>query len=66
MENTLSIYVEAINETWEMSDEMALKLEDFKKEHPEQGENTDDLHLQWFASLTPEEQAKIQKRTPQE
>lgn len=66
MENTLSIYIESTNETWEMGDDLALKLEDFKREHPEEGENTDDLHLDWFNSLSPEDQSKIKKHTPQE
>lgn len=66
MENTLSIYVESTNETWEMGDDMALKLEDFKRENPGEGENTDDLHLDWYNSLSPEDQSKITKHTPQE
>jgi len=66
MENTLSIYIETTNETWEMPDDMALKLTEYKKENEEETTDTDTLHLQWFSSLTPDEQAKIQKHTPPE
>ncbi len=66
MENTLSVYVESINETWEMPDNMALKLNEYKKENEEENQDADALHLGWFESLTAEEQAKINKHTPQE
>jgi hypothetical protein len=65
MENTQSVYIETTNETWEMQDDLALKLAEYKKEHPEEDENTDALHLAWFATLSADEQAKIQKHTPQ-
>ena len=65
MENTQSVYIETTNETWEMQDDLALKLAEYKKEHPEEDENTDALNLAWFATLSTDEQAKIQKHTPQ-
>lgn len=45
---------------------MALKLTEYKKEYPEEADNTDALHLRWFATLTADEQEKIQKHTPPE
>jgi hypothetical protein len=66
MENTLSVYVESVNETWEMPDDMALKLTEYKKDHPEEAEDADALHLTWFSSLSEEEKAKIDKHTPLE
>ena len=66
MENTLSVYVESVNETWEMPDDMALKLTEYKKDHPEEADDADTLHLRWFASLDAEDQEKIQKHTPPE
>lgn len=66
MENTLSVYVESANETWEMGDEMAMKLNEYYKENPLDATNADEVHQQWFATLSPEEQGKISKHTPQE
>lgn len=66
MENTLSVYVEALNETWEMPDALALSLNEYEKENPVGAHNADTVHRQWFATLTAEEQAKIQRSKPQE
>jgi hypothetical protein len=65
MENTQSVYVESVNETWEMPDDLALKLTEYKNEHQEQESDPDALHLGWFASLSSEDQAKVDKHTPQ-
>ena len=66
MENTQSVYVESVNETWEMPDDLALKLTEYKNEHPGDENNPDELHLAWFATLSSEDQAKVDKHTPQE
>jgi hypothetical protein len=66
MENTQSIYVESVNETWQMPDDLALKLTEYKNEHPEEENNPDALHLAWYATLSSDDQAKIDKQTPQE
>ncbi len=66
MENTLSIYVEALNETWEMGDDMAMKLNEYYKENPLNATNADEVHQQWLATLTAEEQAKLTRHQPQE
>ena len=66
MENTLSVYVESLNETWEMGDDMALKLNEYYKENPLDATNADEVHQGWYATLTPEEQQKINKRKPDE
>ncbi|MDB5206023.1 MAG: hypothetical protein JWR72_1098 [Flavisolibacter sp.] len=34
MEKTLSVYVESLNETWEMGDDMAIRLNEYYKENP--------------------------------
>ena len=44
MENTQSIYIESINETWEMPDELALKLTEYKNDHTEEANDADALH----------------------
>ncbi len=66
MENTLSVYVESLNETWEMPDDMALKLTEYEKENPLDATNADTVHQEWFATLSPEEQSKIQRHKPQD
>ena len=66
MENTQSIYVESVNETWEMPDDLALKLNEYKSEHPGEENDPDALHLAWFATLSSEDKAKVDKHTPQE
>lgn len=66
MENTLSIFVEALNETWEMGDDMAMKLNEYYKDNLLNATNADEVHRQWWATLTPDEQAKISRHTPQE
>ena len=60
MESTQSIYVELINETWELPDDLVLKLEDYKKDHPEKSGDADDLHMGWYQSLSEEEIAAYQ------
>jgi len=65
MENTLSVYVESVNETWEMGDDMALKLTEYQKDHPVDTNNPDKVHEEWFASLSAEDQQKIQRHKPQ-
>lgn len=66
MEYTLSIFVESLNETWEMGDDMVIKLNEYYTENPLNATNADEVHLAWMATLTPEEQQKINKRKPDE
>jgi len=66
MENTQSIYIESINETWEMPDELALKLTEYKNDHTDEANDADALHLEWYKTLSDEERGKIDKHTPQE
>ena len=66
MENTQSIYIESANETWEITDALAIKLDQYKTEHPEETENEDGLYLAWFNTLSAEEKQMIQKHTPPE
>lgn len=66
MENTLSVYVESLNETWEMPDEMSMKLNEYYKDHPLENDNADKVHQEWFDTLTAEEQSKIQRHKPQD
>ncbi len=66
MENTLSIYIQSLNETWEMPDDMVLKLNEFQKEHPAEATNADKEHEEWFATLSAADQQKINRRKPDE
>ncbi|MDQ6609661.1 MAG: hypothetical protein M3Y85_07555 [Bacteroidota bacterium] len=67
MENTLTIYVESLNEQWELPDILALKWNEYEKENPLEGDNSnaDELHQQWFNTLSPEEQAEVKRSTPE-
>lgn len=67
MEKTLSIYVESLNEQWELPDNLALKWNEYEKDNPLDGDNgnADELHQNWFNTLTPEEQKQIVKNTPE-
>lgn len=67
MEKTLSIYVESINQTWELSDDLVIKLEEYKTEHPiDPGNgNADEVHQAWFATLSDQEQKLMKRETPQ-
>lgn len=66
MENTLIISVESLNEIWELPDDLVIKLEGYKSENEiaPDNSNADEIHQQWFATLTPEEQQKITRREP--
>ena len=68
MEKTLTIYIESLNEQWELPDSLALKWNEYETEHPVEGNNSnaDQLHQGWFNTLTPEEQKQILKSTPGE
>jgi len=68
MENTLSIYVQSVNETWELPDDLVLKLEEYKTEHPiaPDNSNSDEIHQQWLAELSAEEQKKVVRHKPEE
>lgn len=66
MENTQSIYIESINETWEMPDDLALKLTEYKNDHTDELNDSDALHLGWYKTLSDEDRNKIDKHTPQE
>jgi hypothetical protein len=61
MENTLLISVESAAETWELSDDLVLQLENYKAEHPIAADNSnaDNVHQAWFATLTQAEQQKV-------
>jgi hypothetical protein len=66
MENTQIIAVDSMNEIWELPDDLVIKLEDYKTEHPlaPDGSNADELHQAWLATLAPAEQQKITRRKP--
>ena len=65
MESTQSIYIESINQTWELPDDLVIQLEEYKKEHSEDTGDPDAFHLAWFQSLNEQDQAKVNKHTPQ-
>lgn len=64
MENTLTIYVASLNEHWDMPDNLAIKWEEYEKDHPVAGDghNADQLHTAWLKTLTPDEQAQITRK----
>ena len=62
MEKTLSVFVESLSETWEMGDDMAIKLNEYYKEHPLNATNADEVHRAWYGTLSHAEQAQIKKR----
>ena len=64
MENTLILSVASLNETWELPDDLVLKLEEYKTEHPPapDGSDADAIHQAWFETLTPAEQQKVTRR----
>lgn len=64
MENTFCLYVESLNEQWEMPDNLALSWEDYQKEHPPRALNADRLRQDWFATLTPAGQAQVSRTQP--
>ena len=66
MEKTQIISVDSINEIWELPDDLVIKLENYKTENPVAPDNSDadDVHQAWFATLTPAEQQKINRRNP--
>ena len=68
MEKTLSIYVESINETWELSDELVIKLQDYKTGNPitDDNSNADEVHKEWFATLSAEDRQKVARHKPEE
>jgi len=65
MENTFTLYIDALNEQWEMPDSLAIKWQQYEAENPVGAHNTDKVHLDWFKTLSPEEQQKISRHTPQ-
>lgn len=68
MEKTLTIYVESLNEQWELPDNLALKWNEYETEHPVAGDNSnvDQLHQDWFNTLSAEEQGQVKRVTPEE
>lgn len=68
MENTLTIYVESLNEQWELPDKLAIKWNEYEKEFPLAGDNSnaDDLHQNWFKTLSPAEQNLVVRKTPEQ
>lgn len=68
MENTLTIYVEALHEHWNIPDTLALKWTEYEKEHPlaDNNSNADSLHQFWLATLPPEEQQQISRKKAEE
>ena len=68
MENTLSLFVESLNEHWEMPDSLVIKWNQYEAEHPIDGvnHNADGIHRDWFNSLTPEEQSVITRKKAEE
>lgn len=64
MENTLTIFVAHLNEHWDMPDALALKWEEYEKEHPldPAGHNADSLHQAWFDTLNEGDKARISRR----
>lgn len=64
----MSIYIESTNETWELPDELAFKLTEYKRENPiaEDNGNADAVHLAWLATLSEEEKENVQRSTPEE
>ena len=59
--NTLAICVEALNQQWELPDNLAIKWNEYEKEHPLAADNSnaDQLHQDWFNALTPDEQSQV-------
>lgn len=68
MENTLTIFVETLTEHWDMPDELALKWNEYEKEHPidPANQNADSVHQAWFDTLTDEDKSKISRRKAEE
>ena len=68
MENTLTIFVETLNEHWDMPDDLALKWTEYEKEHPidPANHNADSVHKAWFETLTPGDKEKISRRKAEE
>lgn len=68
MEKTLTIYVESLNEQWELPDNLALKWNEYEKENPVAGDNSnaDQLHQNWFNTLSDEEKSQVTRSTPDE
>jgi hypothetical protein len=66
MESTLTIYIDKLNEQWEMPDSLALKWQQYEAENPVGTDNADSVHLDWFNTLSPEDQKKINRHTPPE
>ena len=68
MENTLTVYVASLNEHWEMPDRLALNWGEYEKDHPVAGDNhnADTIHLDWFNTLTQEEQGQITRKKAEE
>lgn len=64
MENNLSLYIESLQEHWDMPDNLALKWTEYEKENPIDGgnHNADKIHKAWFDALTPEEQKQITRK----
>jgi hypothetical protein len=64
MENTFTLYIDALNEQWEMPDSLAIKWQQYEAENPVDAHNADKVHLDWFGSLSPGDQKNISRHTP--
>jgi hypothetical protein len=65
MENNLTIYIDKLNEQWEMPDTLAIKWQQYEAENPVGPNNADSVHLAWYNTLSPEDQQKINRHTPE-
>lgn len=61
MENTYSIFIDTLNETWQMPDDLAINLKEFEKNYPAEEISSEIMHLDWYNSLTKEEKEKVEK-----
>ena len=54
----------SLGEVWELPDNLVLKLEAYKTEHPllPDQSNADEIHQSWFDTLTPGEQQSIRRK----
>ncbi|HEV7330563.1 MAG TPA: hypothetical protein VGN63_05935 [Flavisolibacter sp.] len=61
MEKNLILSIQSLGEVWELPDDLVLKLEEYKTEHPPAPDNSnaDEIHQAWFQTLSPAEQQKI-------
>ncbi|RYZ56195.1 MAG: hypothetical protein EOO14_12545 [Chitinophagaceae bacterium] len=68
MEKNLILSVQSLGEVWELPDDLVLKLEAYKTGNPiaPDNSNADQIHQDWFAALSPEEQEKVGRKKTDE